>query len=44
MQTHPHVSVLRALTVMTETFTGVELWEMLQFAPLMRVDMMPPPI
>jgi hypothetical protein len=35
----PLVSVLDALAMTTETFTGPDLWEMLQFPGPMRVDM-----
>ena len=39
MQSTPHVSVLRALFVMTVTIDVIEIWELLQFHPAGRVDM-----
>ena len=39
MQSTPHVSVLRVLGVMTETFGVIEICELLQFHPSARVDM-----
>jgi len=38
MQTHADVSVLRALSVMIETFDGDKLSLLLQFHPGKRVD------
>ncbi|MFT6074551.1 MAG: hypothetical protein ACJAZ1_001467 [Yoonia sp.] len=38
MQNYIHVSVLRVLGVMIETFALGEMWEMLQFHPRHCVD------
>jgi hypothetical protein len=40
METGPHVSVFPVLVVMTETFGLREMWEMLQFLPVLHVDIL----
>jgi hypothetical protein len=44
MQTTPDVSVLGGSSVTIETFGAAEICELLQFHPLVRVDMMPAPL